>query len=209
MEEMDKGDRDTGNKDMQTRLKEMLGEGGVLARTIIEIVGIPKEHVEKTIILYTKKIKEHDQMLVVKEKKFKAKKQGNFFSAFAEMEIAFKSVPDLLNFCFDYMPASIEILEPETLHYETNDISTFVNDLLAKLHQLNFMVKKLSAENTLLNKNAGQLVNNFIMVLLRKEPATLVRLSQLTGIEPEKMDAFLKDLEKSKKIKKDNNTYSL
>ena len=54
--------------------------------------------------------------------------------------------------CFDFMPSVIEIIEPLDLKFESKDYEDFMNDLLARLHQYDFVVKNLRAENMMLKK---------------------------------------------------------
>ena len=49
-------------------------------KTIIEILGQPKEHVEKSLREYVKKIKEDSELMVLKEYYSDVKEQANMFS---------------------------------------------------------------------------------------------------------------------------------
>ena len=127
----------------------------VTAMIILEVVGSPKEHVEDTIKLIIDKVKDDKNWRLLKEKTFKAdelKDMQNFWSAFAELEICFENLNKLMFFCFDYMPSSIEILEPESFKTEALDLADFLNDLLARLHKYDMVVKNLRAQLILLNK---------------------------------------------------------
>ena len=116
-------------------IKEKIAEGHILVRSIIEIVGKPKDHIESALKDYLKKLNE--QYVVTNEHFENAVPKENFFSTFAEIEILMKDTNDILSFAFDYMPASIEILEPENLVIKNNNMTGFINDLLARLHALN------------------------------------------------------------------------
>ena len=132
-------------------------EKEILAKVIIEVVGAPKEHVEKAVDTIIERISKNDLFKMLKKSTFNAEKieqkeLENFWSAFAEFDIAFKNIKDLIGFCFDYMPSSIEIIEPETFALDVGKISDLLNDLLARLHQYDFVVKNLRAENMMLKK---------------------------------------------------------
>ena len=43
------------------------------------------------------------------------------------------------------MPSSLEILEPKGLRLETNQFAGLINDLLARLHQIDMVLKGLRA----------------------------------------------------------------
>jgi len=130
----------------------MREEERVVVRIVIEILGAPKEHVEKTLKLVMDKVKEQKYIQLLKEKVFETKKVKQFWSTFAEVEMAVEGINNLMNFCFDFMPSSVEILEPEKFSVNANYLNDLLNDLLARLHKYDMLLKNLHAENTLLKK---------------------------------------------------------
>jgi hypothetical protein len=74
------------------------------------------------------------------------------FSTFAEIEINFKELAQIIGFCFDFMPSSIEILEPSELKIDNIKANGLINDLIARLHRYDMFLKNLHAENTLLKQ---------------------------------------------------------
>ena len=130
----------------------------VLVRIIVEIVGFPKDHVEEVTKKIVDKIKEDKEV-----KKFEIfetvelkDKMGGIYSAFTELEINFNNLNELISFCLDYMPSSIEILEPEEINFKTAELANLLNDLLGKLHDYDMTIKKLQASNFLMKKKLGQ-----------------------------------------------------
>ena len=127
----------------------------ILAKVVIEIVGKPKEHVDMTIRKYMDGIKENFKIInhelydaeEIKDEKFKS-----MFSSFMDLEMEFDDFNDLIGFCFDYMPSSIDILRPEKFSLDARELMDALNDLIAKLHNLDMKVKNLNAENVLLKK---------------------------------------------------------
>src|SRR3989344_3928264 len=87
------------------------------ARAIIEILGSPEEHVKKTMQMILDKIKQYPDTKIIKEKMFPAEKMGdkNLWSTFTELDMEVKNVQILTGFCFDFMPSSLEIIEPEEM----------------------------------------------------------------------------------------------
>ena len=59
---------------------------------------------------------------------------------FAELEVKTASLTHIINFCFEYMPSLIEIIEPYELKISSADVSSFLNDLQAKLHGVDMLV---------------------------------------------------------------------
>ena len=118
----------------------------ITANTIIEIVGSPKEHVQKTMQEVINLIKTNKDFEIIKEeisepneREFpNPSKEGEkiqIWSTLTEFEIKFKDFYTLSNFCFDFMPSSIEILEPTELKIPNQNANDALNDLLARLHQ--------------------------------------------------------------------------
>ena len=123
-------------------------------KTIIEILGAPKEHVEKTMYLVMEKIKEQPKIKLLRENIFAAEKIKDqpFWSTFSEIEIQADDVESLVGFCFDFMPSSVEILEPKGLEFKSTNVDNLLNDILARLHQYDMVVKNMHAQNILLKK---------------------------------------------------------
>ena len=119
-------------------------------RTVVEIAGFPKEHIENVMKNVITKIKEDKDVVVLRVSIADTKQVKEIWSTFAEFELEFKSLLSMINFCFDYTPSSIEILHPENLELPSIDLSDFMNDLLAKLHQYNMIVTNLNSENQVL-----------------------------------------------------------
>ena len=119
-------------------------------RAIIEILGAPKEHVEETMNKIVEMVKKNyavrDSMI------HEAKEMDKFWSTFVEIELKIKKVDDLVGFGFDFMPSSIEILEPSRIDTDNLEMNNLFNDLLARLHQYDMVLKNLSAQNKLLQK---------------------------------------------------------
>lgn len=191
-------------------LKEKLEQGYILARVIIEIMGSPKEHVEKTLRAVVDKLKQEKELSIVKTEIFDAEEKDKLFSAFTELEIIFKDVSFLLDFSFEYMPSSIEILEPVSFQYQSNEFSGVLNDLLARLHNSDMALKNINAENKLLRGNFSKLLQNAITVILatRKEVG-LDTISRLVGIPTETLEPFTKALVEKGLLTLNENKYSL
>lgn len=125
-----------------------------VAKAIIEVLGSPKEHVEETVKLLLEKAKRSKNFEVIKHNEFPAQKikEKPFWTSFTELEIKTEDVYDLMGFCFDFLPSSIEILEPLDFQLEANKINDMLNDLIARLHQYDMILKNLQAENILLKR---------------------------------------------------------
>ena len=115
----------------------------LLVRSVIEVAGFPKEHIEEVMKKIVDKLKSEKK--IMKAKIFEAKEVEKIFSTFTEIEIEFKNIDELIGFCLDYYPSSIEVLEPEKLEVGNQEFTAVINDLLAKLHEYDSTVKRLKA----------------------------------------------------------------
>ena len=181
----------------------------IRCRTIIEVLGKPKEHVEDALKQYIEHIKEDHELVVLNEDYSDMKEQGNLWSKFVELELVIKGTSKLIGFCFEYMPSSIEVLKPEHLIMTNPEISNFLNDLQAKLHNVDMVVKQLKAENDFIRNNMNAIIHNAIIICLKVSRLSLEQLSQVTGIDKKELEIFVEKLLKENKIKKDDEVYSL
>ena len=83
---------------------------------------------------------------------------------------------------------------PNELKFSNSDFSMYLNDLQAKLHNVDMIAKQAKMESDRLNKNTGALLKNYIMVLLHQGNMDSNNLSSLTGIKKDKLEDFLDQL---------------
>ena len=177
--------------------------------TIIEVLGKPKEHVEDSIKEYIEHIKEDSELVVLKEEFSEIKEQGRLWSKFVELDLVIKGTAKLISFCFEYMPSSIEVVKPEHLVMTNPELSNFLNDLQARLHNVDMIVKQLKAENDFLKHNMNAILHNAILICLKLNKLSLEQLSQITGVSRKELEIFVEKMLKENKIKKENELYTL
>lgn len=165
----------------------------ILFRAVIEVLGKPPEHVEKSLKEYVENIKKSKNYEVSKEKYAQIQKQEEqeLWSNFAELEIKTGKVEHLTSFCFEYMPSMIEVLEPEEISWSEQEFSVFLNDLQSRLHQIDLIAKQVKVENDQLKRNQAGLLRNYIQVLLSHNNLTSEQLSQLIGVNKDKLEDYL------------------
>jgi hypothetical protein len=186
---------------------EKLDEGQVHTRFIIEMLGAPKEHIEKTLRDYVKKLGEDNEIDIIKTSYSNAKPQDKFFSIFVELEAWMQDISKVIAFCFDSLPSSVEILNPQEFMLKSADFSGLLNDLQAKIHDYDFKLKDLNAKNRLLAKNSSSIMKNFIFFSLKEGMKTIDQLSGEIGIVSEHLKPFLDIKKKKKEITLVDNKY--
>lgn len=190
--------------------KERLDLGWLHCTTIIEILGKPKEYIEQTLRDFVKDIKENKVYKVIREEYLPPEpKEETLFTAFVELEMWVKGVGELVFFCFDYMPSSVEIIEPESIMYKNRDLTSFLNDLQAKLHGIDMIVKQVTHESSRLQQNTKRLLWNIVTLVLQQKDSKIEEIAPHVGIPNEKLEPFLKDMEEAKLIVKKGNLYSI
>ena len=181
----------------------------IRCKIIIEMLGKPKEHVEKTLRSYVDKIKDDPELIALNTEFADAQEKEKLWSTFAELEVVIKGIPKLIAFCFDYMPSSIEILKPEEFSMKKSTIEDFINNLQARLHNVDMIVKKQKNENEFLRQNLNKAVSNVILISLASGNLDKEKLSKITGIHDKELKIFLDNLIKENKITKEGEIYSL
>jgi hypothetical protein len=121
-------------------------------KAIIEILGKPIEHVDETMKKVLTELASKEGLTVIEKEVAKTKEVESFFSTYVDLELKLDNLDRMIDFCFDFLPSSIEIIEPEKLELTAETMADFMNDLLAKLHQHSMVIRNLHAENTLLKQ---------------------------------------------------------
>jgi hypothetical protein len=166
-------------------------EGRMLLRIIIEVLGAPAEHVEETLRLLLSKMKEKPDFKVKTGRVYKAKPAGELFTSFAEVELYISGISDLPELCFEFMPSSIEILEPAEIHENPKAVSDFLNDLMGRMHEVDMRLKNAIAQNSILNRNLSTMMINLVTQVLKESDKDIDSLSANVGIEKEGLQGLM------------------
>ncbi|HII72255.1 TPA: hypothetical protein HA265_05875 [Candidatus Woesearchaeota archaeon] len=164
--------------------------GAILCRVLVEVIGAPKEHIEKAIGMLVDKMYAEEKIEIISEETFEAKERGKLFSTFSELDIWFDDIVVLEKFMFDYTPSSVEVVEPQELTVPSRLFSGIMNDFLLRMHEHAFKYKDLSAHSRALANNTDAVIRNFLNYLLN-EPKTAEEVSKATGIPLENAAALL------------------
>jgi len=121
-------------------------------RAIFEIAGFPEEHIKKTLGLKEEQLKNLFNVTKSKINPPQQVENSKIFSGFIEQEILVKTLSDIIGMVLDHMPSSIEILEPENISENTDDLNPLLNDLIASVHNYDMLLKRLKAETVILKK---------------------------------------------------------
>ena len=141
---------------MDTRdQKEKISQGWLHVNLIIEVLGKPADYIEKVTDMAVDKLGEEKGVNLLGKKLHPAKLVAGSkeaFTTFAEAELLVDNMATLVGLIFDYMPASIEIVEPQNISFKLEDANALLNDLATRLHQYDLMAKQTRLERELLIK---------------------------------------------------------
>jgi hypothetical protein len=143
----------------ESEISHKIKEGWIRLKMIIEVAGFPEEHIEKSLQVVSDKIDKEKSMIVLESTLHKPSKVSEkVFSAFMEMEFLSDSLAQIMGMVYDYLPSSIEIIEPEDpISDDPQAVTMILNDLLARLHRYNQMIHALKAENVVLKREYQKL----------------------------------------------------
>jgi len=181
-----------------------------LARFIIELQGGPREHIVSTMKMVVGSLKEAKNVIsIVENEVIEMPDQKEIFSTFGEFEIAFDNLPELIGFCFDYAPTSVEIIEPEKFLFEANVVTDLLNDVVSKIHQNAKNVREIHMQNKILQYNASAFLRNLLIIAMAQKDRPLDELSKITGVKEHDLEPILKELVERKEINFEDKKYSL
>jgi hypothetical protein len=182
----------------------------VTARLIIEMLGSPADHIMNTLKNYVGKLKEEPTVEVLKEEYAEPQPtEKGMFTVFVELEMKFQDSNHLVAFCFDAMPSSVEVIEPEVLNMPAKEFEGLINDLQARLHTVDLAIKKLKATTKVLDQNAVNTFRNFITFILKQSDKTEKELSELIGVSEQHIKSFTDKMVEDKKIKREGDKLSI
>lgn len=194
----------------KAELKEKIDQGGLVSNAILEVLGKPDKYVEESLKKFVDKIKADSSFEILNEDfhPVEPQKEG-LFSAFVELKIFAKDMNSMIGFCFDYMPSSIDVVEPSNIKFDSKVVSDFLNDLMARLHQVDQVARNASAQGKFDRRNMILIVRYSILYNLKQGDKTAEELRSCTGITMENLQQYLDTMEKGNIIKKEGDKYSI
>jgi len=123
------------------------------AKFIIEILGRPVEHLQKSLADLVDKIGTEKGVSVLHKeihKPNKVEKSDNLWTAFAELDLSFETLPLFFNSIMTYLPAHIEVYDPEMFKMNTFEINELANFVVQRLHNYDALAKRMISEREIL-----------------------------------------------------------
>ncbi len=134
-------------------IKEKLSQGWIQANFIFEVIGKPADYVEEALKNLLDVLEKEKNAIVIKREQHPPEVyEETLFSTFAEVTILIENLKRFMNIIFDYMPSSIEIIEPQEIKVKYADLNLVMNELANNLHRNDIELKKLQFERNFLRK---------------------------------------------------------
>ena len=116
----------------------------IRAIMIVEIAGRPPEHIKQALEAHVGQLEKVKNIRCISQsisapKKLEAEQE--IYTCFAEVEVEAEDFLNLINLVFDFMPSSIEIIEPTELKFNMADATSFINTLSGRLHRYDEIAK--------------------------------------------------------------------
>jgi hypothetical protein len=190
-------------------LQKKIQKGAILAQVAFEVMGNPKEHVEKTIHDFMDNIRKDFQINILNEEYGEAEevpKSEGLWSTYCDAEILTDNLDKFNWLCVNFMPSSIEIIEPQELRIKDKDLTNWFNDLLAKLHEVSISYRQATTKEDLLIENMNLLIQNSIL-LAAEHHHKKQEIGEKIGIPSDQLEPFFESLLKSNKLEKKGEEY--
>ncbi|MDO8516793.1 MAG: hypothetical protein Q7S33_01590 [Nanoarchaeota archaeon] len=161
----------------------------VRAIIILEALGRPPEYIHEFLTNHVEQLKNAKGVQVLSQTVHEPKKLENqeeeAHTCFAEIDLRVENLYKMMEIIFDYMPSSIEIIEPDELNLNLSEVNGFLNDLSGRLHKYDEIVKimqlqsnQLSAKLQIMEK---QFLNNALVA-----SANATQIEQKAEVKEEK-----------------------
>jgi len=190
-------------------IRERMEEGWIEASVMLQAIGKPEKDTQEFLEKNVSNIEKEDYCEIVKKDFFDGEKKKEFFTKVVELTVLFKNVRSILQFSLDFMPASIEISHPSEINIKSSEFNNFINDNLARLHDLNIMIKTFDKQSKRLFSTQNALLKNITFVSLRQGAKSIEQLGRDAGVNPEFMEKVLNELIEKKIIVKDGKLYKI
>ena len=183
----------------------------ISATAVVEIMGKPKEHVEKILDEVSKKIGEQgytsERVEVMPVEPLES--DEGLFSGFFEVDLTLKNHEQLFGFIQDFNPTSIEVSDPDEFEMSLADYNALVTTVAATVQQYDQIIKEKIAENASLKRQADLLARNLIMLSVARAPKKIGVIHAETGIPEEVLKHYLSVLISQKAVTLEGELYSV
>ena len=133
----------------------------ITATFILEVIGKPAEHLTETLKNIIERMGKEKGVVVKNQKINKPapmKKQKDFYTNFAEVELEIEGYLKLVLMVFGYMPAHVDIISPENIKLTNDGLTGILNELTRRLHGYDELARVIQMERKILERKLKALL---------------------------------------------------
>jgi len=134
--------------------KEIKETKGIKSSIILEIIGRPPEHLIETLESIIKQIDGEKGISVISKKI----NEPVFMKDSKEFYTTFEDILYLAVVMFKYMPAHVEVIEPELIALTNNGWTDILSELTRRLHGYDEIARMLQVQNSQMQKKMRELL---------------------------------------------------
>ncbi|MFT7615269.1 MAG: hypothetical protein ACI8Y7_000075 [Candidatus Woesearchaeota archaeon] len=195
----------------KAQIEEQIANGHVRFHAVLEIVGKPQDHVEQTKKTILASLENHQKFTLLKQDSHDVEQleKSDLFSTFTDVEVITPSMSHVYDFIFEYMPANMEIIDPERVTFTANQATNIINDLLAHVHNADMLAKESRQSNKILLGSLKTMIQNACILALLGGPRTAESAAKLVGVPENELEKYLQLLLKENKVTKEGDIYAV
>jgi hypothetical protein len=170
----------------------------IRAILIIEVAGRPPAYLVESITKHVEKIGTLQGIKLISSKIAEPRKideEKDLYTSFAEAEVETETLGKLMDLVFDFMPSSVEIIDPVEITFDTQEATMLFNDLSGRLHKYDEVVKVARMQIQQLSEKLMEAQGQ------KKVVAPVIQPLQITMDNPEPKKSKNNSSKKSKKKK--------
>jgi len=141
----------------------------IRAALILDVIGKPPAHIVESLERLIEEV-DKEKGVTVKSKDIKEptlmKDSKDFYTTFAEIEVEVEDILYLAILLFKYMPAHVEIIEPEMLVLSNNGWNDVLNELVRRLHGYDEIARVMQMENQGLKQKLSEITGQQVITPL-------------------------------------------
>lgn len=195
------------DKKIKVQKKE---DGWIECNATLQMIGKPKDYLVESMNKIIAGIESEDKKYAIFEKEFfDGDEKENYLTYVCEIKMLFSKPLDIIDFSFDYMPSTIEVVDPPNISFESAEFSAFINEMLIKNHDLNMLAKTLSKQGTRLFETQNALLKNITFLSITHGQRSIKQISRNAGVDEKFMENLLNKMVEEKSLVKNGDEYSV
>jgi hypothetical protein len=119
-------------------------EQKITVAMIIEVAGRPPEYLENSLKIHLDKLNNIKDVRLISSKIAEPRlieTEKDLYTCFGEVEVEVLGMAKLMDLIFDFMPSSVEIINPSEIEFNCQEATMFANDMAGRLHKYDEVAK--------------------------------------------------------------------